>query len=450
MATNNNTLTRRSVLAAGAAAATLTAPFVRGAYAAGKLNVGFWDHWVPGANDVMRKIVQEWASREKVDTDVDFITSTGDKLRITIAAEAQAGSGHDVLAMSTWLPSSYADKLEPVDDVVTPLIEKAGDVGETVAYLGKAGGHWVAVPTNVGTQTKPPCGRIDLLKQHAGLDPTQMYPAGGQPNKELVDRWTWDFFLDAAQKCAKAGHPFGMGLGPTTDSVDWVGAVFSAYGAEFVDQKGNVTVKSDATRQVLEWFKKLVPNLPPDTFAWDDASNNKALVSGKAALIMNPPSAWAVAKRDAPQIAQNLWTFGPPKGPKGRMDPVLPDYWTIWKFSPNKPAAKSLLTYLLQEPQVERLVEASLGYDIPPYRNLNNFNVWSKVGPPEGTIYSYPPRYDDEITSIAMAPAPPNIAVQMYTQATNTKMIARCTQQGQTVDQAIAWAADEIEGFMRG
>jgi hypothetical protein len=31
-----------------------------------------------------------------------------------------------------------------------------------------------------------------------------------------------------------------------------------------------------------------------------------------------------------------------------------------------------------------------------------------------------------------------------------TKMIARCTQQGQTVDQAIAWAADEIEGFMRG
>ena len=46
-----------------------------------------------------------------------------------------------------------------------------------------------------------------------------------------------------------------------------------------------------------------------------------------------------------------------------------------------------------------------------------------------------------------MAPAPPNIAVQMYTQATNTKMIAQCTQQGKTVDQAIAWAADEIEGL---
>ena len=334
-------LTRRSVLAGGAAAAVFATPFVRGAHAAGRLSVGFWDHWVPGANDVMRKIVQEWADKEKVDVSADFITSTGDKLRITIAAEAQAGSGHDVLAMSTWLPASYADKLEPVDDVVKSLIQQGGDVGKTVEYLGQADGRWIAVPTTVGTQTKPPCGRIDLFKEHLGLDITQMYPAGGQPSKELTDRWTWDFFLEAAEKMNKAGHPFGMPMGPTSDAVDWVGAVFAAYGAQFVDEKGNITIKSDATRQVLDWFKKLVPNLPPDVFAWDDASNNKALVSGKSALIMNPPSAWAVAKRDAPQVAQNLWTFGPPKGPKGRMMPFLPYYWTIWKFAVEQAGGES-------------------------------------------------------------------------------------------------------------
>ena len=48
------------------------------------------------------------------------------------------------------------------------------------------------------------------------------------------------------------------------------------YGARLVDKDGNITVKSDETKQVLEWFKKLVPVLPPDVFAWDDASNNKA------------------------------------------------------------------------------------------------------------------------------------------------------------------------------
>ena len=35
---------------AAASAALVAAPFVRSANAAGKLSVGFWDHWVPGAN----------------------------------------------------------------------------------------------------------------------------------------------------------------------------------------------------------------------------------------------------------------------------------------------------------------------------------------------------------------------------------------------------------------
>ena len=41
------------------------APFVRGAHAAGKLSVAFWDHWVPGANDVLDKLCQEWADEGK-------------------------------------------------------------------------------------------------------------------------------------------------------------------------------------------------------------------------------------------------------------------------------------------------------------------------------------------------------------------------------------------------
>ena len=43
--------------------------------------------------------------------------------------------------------------------------------------------------------------------------------------------------------------------------------------------------------------------------SWDDASNNRALISGKAAYIWNPPSAWAVAKRDAPEVAADCWHF---------------------------------------------------------------------------------------------------------------------------------------------
>ena len=71
-----STITRRRILQTGAVAtAALTAPFVRGAHAAGKLSVAFWDHWVPGANDVMSKLCNEWAGKEKVELSFDLITS---------------------------------------------------------------------------------------------------------------------------------------------------------------------------------------------------------------------------------------------------------------------------------------------------------------------------------------------------------------------------------------
>jgi ABC-type glycerol-3-phosphate transport system substrate-binding protein len=444
-------ITRRRVLQAGAAAAAVSSlPFVHGAYAAGKLNVAFWDHWVPGANDVMRKLCQEWADKEKVDLKIDFVTSQGDKLMLTAAAEAQARSGHDMITLPLWYAPAQTDSLENCDDVWAELIKRHGETTASMTYVGRQQGHWIAPPAIPNTLTLPCVGRIDIWKDAVGLDLTQMYPSGGiGGNKELTDKWTWDFFLEAAEKCHKAGHPFGVALGQTGDTANWVGAVFNAYGAELVDKDGNTTVKSDQVKQVLAWFQKLVKVLPPDVFAWDDSSNNKALISGQAALIMNPPSAWAVAVRDAPKVAEQCWHFSSPKGPKGRFDPAQPSFWGIWKFSPNKAAAKSLSLHLWETPSVEQLVAGSHGYDIPCFGSLRGFKTWAEEGPPKGGIWNYPPR-GDVIESVSGSPAPANIANQIYAQATMAKMIAQCTQSGKTIDQAIDWAAQEIEGFKRG
>ena len=47
-------MTRRRFLATTAASTAIIAmPHVRGAHAAGKLSMGFWDHWVPGANNAI-------------------------------------------------------------------------------------------------------------------------------------------------------------------------------------------------------------------------------------------------------------------------------------------------------------------------------------------------------------------------------------------------------------
>src|SRR5713101_9029180 len=119
------TVTRRKFLkrAALATTAAIAAPYMRTSYSAGRLALGCWDHWVPGANDTLTKVCNEWAAKEKVAITIDYITSQGDKLNLTQAAEAQARSGHDILTFLAWAAAAQTDNLEPVDDIMAPLIK---------------------------------------------------------------------------------------------------------------------------------------------------------------------------------------------------------------------------------------------------------------------------------------------------------------------------------------
>ena len=441
-------ITRRHFVSRTTATVTavLAAPYVSTAQSAGKLTLGLWDHWVPGANDATTALIKEWGAKEKVDVTIDFITSQGNKNLLTIAAESQAKSGHDIFAMPTWWPHDQVRNLEPVNDIMEPLIKQNGAVNSTVAYLGQADGKWLGVPSTIGSQIKGPCSRIDLLQKFAGIDIKAIYPVGAAPK---ADAWNLEMFLKAAEACHKGGFPFGIGLGETTDSVDTAGAFLLAFGGALVDDKGKITVKTDAVRQWLDFYKRLMAFLPPDVPAWDDASNNKWLISGKGAMIMNPPSAWAVAKRDAPQVAEQCWTHGFPSGPKGRFAPFLPYFWTIWSFSKNKAAAKALLVRLSQQDAAEKMVAASGGYDLPAFEKFTTFKTWAEEGPPKGTLYHYPNPHNHQILSIAASPAPPKIAQQIYTQAILTKMCVRYYQ-GEAMEKTLAWAEGECEGYMRG
>jgi ABC-type glycerol-3-phosphate transport system substrate-binding protein len=441
-------ITRRTALKSAALATTaiIAAPYIRGAHAAGKLTVGFWDHWVPGANKASQELCAEWGEKNKVEVKIDYITSQGFKNLLTIAAEAQAKSGHDIFAFPSWQPAEYAHLLEPVDDVMADLIKVNGKVNPTVDYLAKTTGKYAAVPTCVGSQIKGPNSRIDLLKKHAGIDLLAMYPAGSAPK---ADGWTMETFLKAAEACQKGGNPFGIGLGVSEDNVDTAGAIFQSFGAHLVDAKGNSTVKSDNVRKALEFYLKLAQFLPPDAPSWDNASNNKYLVSGRGSLIMNPPSAWAVAKRDAPQVAEQLWTHGMPSGPAGRFAPFLPYFYGIWNFGKEKTAAKDLIRHLSTRAATEKMVNASQGYDLPAFEKLTDFKVWAEESPPKGTLYHYPNPHNHQILSMAAQPAPAKIAVQIYTQGLHTKMIVRILK-GEKMEQTLTWAEGEIEGYMRG
>ena len=298
---------RRSSLKSAAlgSAAALTAPGDQGAYAAGSLSLGVWDHWVPGANDTFTAVCNEWAAQNHVEVKIDYITTQGDKDKLTAAAEAQAGTGHDVMSHRDWNIRIHQNELEPLTSTSMPsLSNNIAPISPVFEYLGRIKGTWRAVSATRGCQVKPTCSRISLYKQHAGIDVTELFPADEfKWDKAKTDTWTWDTYLEFAQKLYKAGFPVGLSMGQTSHAVIWVGALFNSYGVVMVDAKDNIKINSDETRAALEYLKKLMAVNPPEVYAWDDAGNNRWLISGKGSSIMNPPSAWAVAKRDNPSVA---------------------------------------------------------------------------------------------------------------------------------------------------
>jgi len=443
-------ISRRTLLrgTALAAASAVSAPYVRHSYAAGKLTLGVWDHWVPGANNTLTKLCNEWGESNKVEVVIDYITSQGDKDILTASAEAQARTGHDIMSHRAWQIQVHRRVLEPINDVLQAVIDKAGPISPVAEYLAKADGNWYGIPTTVGSQVKPCCSRIDLYKEHCGIDLAHIFPPNDSRDPKLVDSWNWDLYLKTSEQLFKAGSPVGMPMGQTSDAIDSTGAMFRAFGSVMIDEKDAIKVNSDETRAALEYFKKLMPFNPPEVYAWDDAGNNRWLISGKGAGIMNPPSAWSVAKRDNPKVAEQCWTHDMPRGPAGRFVGQLPFFYGLWNFSANKQAAKDLLVFLSRKESARQLVAASNGYDLPSFKSYYDFETWKTVEPPLGTVYNYPPR-GDETPSITGYPARPDVAAMVYNQSIHTVMVAKVTQGNEPIDKVIKWAEGELEGFLR-
>jgi len=78
-----------------------------------------------------------------------------------------------------------------------------------------------------------------------------------------------------------------------------------------------------------------------------------------------------------------------------------------------------------------------------------NFKVWAEAGPPKGTVYNYPIRPAHHARPhIAASEASPEVAVQIYNRGIMPTMMAKL-KSGQSIDQVIAWAQNELEGFVR-
>jgi multiple sugar transport system substrate-binding protein len=199
-------VTRRNFLkvsgvAAGAASAApiLSAPFVSRALADNKsLSIVQWGHFVPAYDTWFDKFAKDWGEKNKIAVTVDHIPVQNVPARA--AAEASAGSGHDLFGFNgSGGAHLYRKFFIDVSDLVKATEKKYGQVSIIGKQLGYNAddGTWSAFP--------------DFYINFPGMYQKSMWDEiGMKPD-------TWDNLRIGGAKLKAKGHPVGISLGHSND-----------------------------------------------------------------------------------------------------------------------------------------------------------------------------------------------------------------------------------------
>jgi len=417
-------LTRREFVKTAAATAAGTAlwPFLRNASAtaapAADLTVLTWSHFVPAADDELRRQAEAFGRARRVTVRVDTL-AMGD-LPAKLAAEVETQSGHDIVLLMNYSTALFKSQLVPLNDVVAGVRRQYGDFWPFAREASQdVGGEWFSMPWFY--TPAPGNVRVDYFKR------------AGAPTPD-----TWDSLLTAAPKLKAIGHPIGLGFGHHGDSNDWLLQCMASFGAMAVDNKGRVVINSPETRRVLDYVRLLYNTMPPEVIGWGGADNNRWILSGVGSYTINPISIYVAAQRDAPEVARNMDHVPPPAGPKGRFSTTTVYTLGVWRFSRQQALAKEFLRYLFAPANYHAWIEASGGYNFPLMREFEVLPVWKK-DPKLQVILKF-----GAWMHMALWPAPPSgKAQQVYDSYIIPDMFARAVR-GASNDDAIAWGEAQL------
>jgi len=340
-----------AVAAAGSAPA-LSAPFISRAMADTKaLTIIQWSHFVPEFDTWFDKFAKDWGEKNKIAVTVDHVPVQDIPARA--AAEASAGSGHDIFGFNgAGGAHLYRKFFTDVSALVKETEKKYGNVSIIGKQLGYNAddGTWSAFP--------------DFYINFPGMYQKSLWGEIG------VVPDTWDNLRTGGAKLKAKGHPVGISLGHSNDpSTTWRGLLWS-YGASIQDEAGKkIVLDSKATVEATKYVAALYKEaMAPDVLSWNDASNNQYIDSGVGSYIINPISAYRTAQKLNKTLADDIFVIKPPKGPVKQIMGAASEFYGIWKFAKNKEAALEFLKYYVDNwPEA---FKASEGYNNPCFANL--------------------------------------------------------------------------------
>ena len=350
--------TRRTMTMVAALAAALT---LATAAQAGVTVLG----WPGGSEETaLRAAVKAYnalpATAENDKVDLIFFNRDGffDKLQTDMAAGTDA---FDANLLATYSIGRYASYMEPIQLDANAEKVFGAAVLKTMQYDGKQYG----VPTDLSLHFMYyRKDLIDALLKDDAAKKTYAEIAQKYLGKALEPKdpatWTWDDWAATAlyfTKAVNANSPVRYGTVLQMKNLLFNMMVFESlprsYGGNWMDDKGNVTVNSDAWKTALKLYKTLYDAgvTPKDSLSYEYPETNAAFESGQVATALqwNAAAGELTDKAKAPAVAGNVGIAPPPAGPDGQFDHIHSLGLGINKNAKNKAGAVKFLQWLSTE-----------------------------------------------------------------------------------------------------
>jgi len=383
------------------------------------------NHFVPAADDELRRQAEVFSKQAGVTVKVDTIQ--GLQLPAKRAAEAQSQSGHDLVILSHADPFLFENSLIDVGPLVDSLGKKYGGWYPFGAECALTGTGWKAVPWY--WVAFPATYNMAHYKK-AGFE----YPK------------TWDELLKQSKVLKKQGTPVGIAISHCGDANTSLWAVLWSYGAKVLEADGKTpAIVSEKTAQVIEWYKELYRDgMEPEVLSWDDASNNRFILSGKGSWIHNPISPYNTALSNKMPIADDINHHPSPAGPAGIHSAPGINALGIWKFSKNADLAKEFLQFLFRKENFDAWIVASNAFNQPPLRDLADHPIWVK-----NPKFAMLPK-EAEYAHARGWPSKPNDAVRRVENNYVLPDMVTKAVNGMPTRRTMEWAQDQVMQGVRG
>ncbi|WP_367325672.1 ABC transporter substrate-binding protein [Streptomyces sp. HUAS ZL42] len=330
----------------------------------GNLKILMWSHFVPSHDVWFKKFAADWGKRVGVGVDVDLIDVANIPSRI--AAEIQAGQGHDLMQYIATL-SQFEPSVLDLNDVTTEADKRHG------AQLA------MCKESSYNPHTRKFYAFAPGWVPDPGDYRKSLWEPAGFPNGPS----TWDDLLKGGSEIkANENVPVGLGMSQEIDSNMAGHALLWSYGASIQDENENVVLNSPETVAAVEFMQKLFKQaMTNEVFSWNAASNNEGLIAGRLNYILNSISAWRSSQETNPKVADDTYFTPALKGPTTGLaaQHVMYNY-VIPKHAGNPDAAKEFLLHFTDN--FDLATYHSRLYDFPSRPSLApQLGDWLKKDP---------------------------------------------------------------------